>query len=412
MGKEVALAKQVLILWGTEAIPWDRLAQSVMHLNRKGVFIEHAKGNVPAGIKAVVEMERARQGVTEHASRDLISTLLATSAALCTDPRDKIYAILNLVTEDDPLKCGRPLRVDIDYEAETGKVYQRLAASYIARGDLRILSCVSRHLCSASNHMENIPSWVPDWTAVENDTPFILLNLSSAFPTSDRLYSQNPPEITDEGVLLLPCVTVDWVQGVVPTTALTKTPLIRPLSADDYESLQRTLEWLRASRDLVQAYINDTQNKVPIYEALCMAITASLTGDSQPAATEQYAELFLQYQEFLETTTNNFLSGWATQANQPALQLDFLHSDDTISPFEGKSISTTITTTTSELLAAIEASIYMWSSKRLLGVTQPGRVVLVPKGTREGDRVVLPTGSVRAVGSALRRREGVLYTSG
>ena len=55
--------------------------------------------------------------------------------------------------------------------------------------------------------------------------------------------------------------------------------------------------------------------------------------------------------------------------------------------------STTITTTTSQLLAAIEASIYMWSSKRLLGVTQLGRVVLVPKGTREGDRIVLPTGS-------------------
>lgn len=279
-----------------------------MNLHRKGVFVEHAKGNVPAGVKAVVEMERARQDPTEHVSRDLISLLLATSAARCTDPRDKIYAILNLVTEDDPLRCGQPLRVEVDYEAETGKVYQRLAERCIATGDLRILSCVSRHRCSASNHMDNIPSWVPDWTAVDNDTPFILLNLSSAFPTSDRLYSRAPPEITDEGVLLLPCVTVDWVQGVVPTTAFTKTPLIRPLSAGDYESLQRTLEWLRASQELVQAHTNGTQNAVPVYEALCIAITASLTGDSQPAATKRYAELFSHYQEFLETTTNNFLS--------------------------------------------------------------------------------------------------------
>ncbi|KAK8079011.1 hypothetical protein PG994_002818 [Apiospora phragmitis] len=336
-------------------------------------------------------MEKVRQGPVEQVSRDLISTLLATSAARCTDLRDKIYAILNLVTEDDPLRCGRPLRIEVDYEAEAGKVYQRLAASCIATGDLHVLSCVSQHRCSASNHMENIPSWVPDWTAVDNDTPFILLNLSMAFPASDRLYSQHPLEVTDEGVLLLPCVTVDWVQGVVPTTAFTKTPLFKPWSPGDYESLQRTLQWLRASQDLVQAHTNESRNEVPIYEALCMAITASLTGNCQPVTTERYDQCFQQYRDFLEATSENFFRGQPPQENQAELPLDIMRSDDLVSS-RCTSTSATITTTTSELLAAIEASIYMWSSKRLLWVTQLGRVVLVPKKTQEGDEIMLATG--------------------
>ncbi|KAK7993586.1 hypothetical protein PG989_006967 [Apiospora arundinis] len=399
--QEVALAKQVRVLWGEEAIPWDRLAQSIMHLNCKGVFLEHTRERSPAGVKAVVEMEKVRRGSKDRLSRDLISLLLATSEAQCTDPRDKIYAILNLVTEvDGPLGSGRALRVEVDYEAEAGKVYQRFATTSISMGDLRVLSCVSQHRYSTSNHMENVPSWVPDWTAVENDTPFILLNLTAAFPTSDRLYSENPPEVTDEGVLLLPCITIDYVQGVVPTTAFTKTPLVKPWSPDDYESLQRTLEWLRASQDLVQTHANESLIEMPIYEALCIAITASLTGNSRPATTEQYVQWFLQYRGFLEATADSFLSRRLpqqqenSQATALPLEISTRSNDDPAISSSSSTSTTIMTTTTSKLLAAIEASIYMWSSKRLLGVTQLGRVVLVPKGTQEGDRIVLPTGSV------------------
>ncbi|KAK8096731.1 hypothetical protein PG999_012675 [Apiospora kogelbergensis] len=385
-------------------MPWERLAQCVTHLNRKGVFLEHGRENALAGAKAVVEMEKVRRRSKNDISRDLLSLLLATSGARCTDPRDKLYAILNLVTDQEgPLLSSRTLRVEVDYEAEAGKVYQRFAAACISMGDLRVLSCVSPHRCSASNHMENIPSWVPDWTAIDNDTPFVLLNQTTAFPTSDRLYSERLPEITEEGILLLPCVTIDYVQGVVPTTSFAKTPLVKPWSPADYESLQRTLEWLRASHDLVQSQANKTLDEMLVYEALGMAVTASLTGNCQPVATDRYYPWLLQYVEFLEATTDNFLTGQLPQEERQDARLPLeliLSKGDAVPPSSlskrntpTSMFSTTITTTTSKLLAAIEASIYMWSSKRLLGVTQLGRVVLVPKGTREGDRIVLPTGS-------------------
>lgn len=46
------------------------------------------------------------------------------------------------------------------------------------------------------------------------------------------------------------------------------------------------------------------------------------------------------------------------------------------------------------IIPEVESSIYLWSSKRLFGITKGGRAVLVPQGTREGDRIVLPAFSV------------------
>lgn len=224
--QEVAFAKDIMILCGERAMPRWRLAQSVLYLHRKGVLLDYGLEKATVGVKAVAEMEKIRQKAKESdMPRDLISILLATSAAKCTDPRDKIYAVLGLV--DDGYE-RLETQIEVDYDADVGRVYQSLAEACIAKRDLRILSCVSqRQQQTALNVTTLPPSWVPDWTAVENDSPFIRYNLRTMFPEARSLYSEQQPQVTETNILQLPCIEVNEVQDVVPVTYFRKTPRSR-----------------------------------------------------------------------------------------------------------------------------------------------------------------------------------------
>ncbi|KAK6849440.1 hypothetical protein PG995_013273 [Apiospora arundinis] len=366
--QEVAFAKEISVICGEKAIPWWRLAQSVMYLHHKGVLLEYEENDkAMIGVKAVAEMEKVRQNAKEQdMPRDLISVLLATSAAQCTDPRDKIYAVLGLVGNEEygEQSNNKSPQVEVDYDADVGHVYQSLAQKYIAARDLRILSCVSRRKRTALGEGVDLPSWVPDWTAIENDTPFIRYNLCTMFPGAQWLPSKQQPDIIKSNILQLPCVEIDQVESVVPTTTFTKTPLVKAfLSPHDRISLLENAQWVRACRHLLGQLDFMTQQHRQTYqeaspEFLCFVLVAGLSSNGHPI--RDYEELFhAQYMALLD------------RAEDDPFRLSL---DDR----------------KKEIIAAVEAPIYLWSSKRLFGITKSGRAVLVPPGTRQGDRIVLP----------------------
>jgi hypothetical protein len=91
------------------------------------------------------------QGKQQHTLLELLRKTRSYQSSL---PSDKIYGLLNLVSDPD--------QVQVDYTKEGSAVYSDLTMDHIVRSkDLDILyDCYGVHLSSNLT----LPSWVPDWT--------------------------------------------------------------------------------------------------------------------------------------------------------------------------------------------------------------------------------------------------------
>lgn len=84
----------------------------------------------------------------------LLDALKGARVAESSDPRDKVFALLNLCHD------ASALGIEPDYSAKTADVFQYTARALIQAG------AGGRLLINASEHVSSLrlPSWVPDWT--------------------------------------------------------------------------------------------------------------------------------------------------------------------------------------------------------------------------------------------------------
>jgi hypothetical protein len=78
-------------------------------------------------------------------------------SSLATDPRDKVYALLGLLSDEDRGRFG----VLPDYELTTAECYIRAAASLLIHREN--LDSLTTDRTSNSHAAMNLPSWVSDW---------------------------------------------------------------------------------------------------------------------------------------------------------------------------------------------------------------------------------------------------------
>lgn len=108
----------------------------------------------------------------------LLELLERSRHAGATDPRDRVFAFLNLCKEkgEDDLAP--------DYTETVTETYMRLAKFAVSKGD------VSRLLCNAflSDSKLNLPSWVPDWSfssiPFENIAPEAAREVETGWPNA------------------------------------------------------------------------------------------------------------------------------------------------------------------------------------------------------------------------------------
>ena len=93
--------------------------------------------------------------------REIPLTELLQESRLCqaTDPRDKVFALLNLL-ETNSIVTRHSWLLDVDYDIPTPLVYTR-AARYTIETD-----CTLEIMCykDGTSKLTGLPSWVPDWT--------------------------------------------------------------------------------------------------------------------------------------------------------------------------------------------------------------------------------------------------------
>ena len=144
--QEVHFASEVKVLCGDKSVPWEALILTATYLEStlKELRIASAIAKFPNVI-------HIREKPKADESPGLLQSLHDTRHCKSTDPRDKVYALLNLVIE--------PSELFADYTRSKEDVYTWLARSIIERD-----SCLDV-LCGVQGKAgQGLPSWVPDWS--------------------------------------------------------------------------------------------------------------------------------------------------------------------------------------------------------------------------------------------------------
>ena len=125
--------------------------------------LRSVSGNANSPSGAPNQLFGARRGYySETGERETLGSLLERTCVLkpailplnATDPRDKIYGLLALATDSEQMG------ILPDYEKSTIEVYTDASRALIANGQTSILSW-----CQQSKRIEELPSWVPDFSS-------------------------------------------------------------------------------------------------------------------------------------------------------------------------------------------------------------------------------------------------------
>ena len=172
--QEVRLAKEgALVLCGYDSLPWREFCNAIFFL--KAI----SKPAVP-GIPSWKCVDRVDALSNLQFRRGLLSTLLLTRHGECTDKRDKVYAVLNLV--EVRARGG----LVADYSKTAYEVYQNLVLNHIEQNtSLDILK-----LCELGQPIADKPTWVPDFSSPNTYNPPDYFN-ASAKTTPHGMYIGN-----------------------------------------------------------------------------------------------------------------------------------------------------------------------------------------------------------------------------
>ncbi|KAI1271639.1 HET-domain-containing protein [Xylaria sp. FL0933] len=206
--QEAMLAKKATITCGSLSLPFRMLLRVFEHWNRKG-FRQIIGVSVSRPLFAMIQIKAA----VEQTTASLLRLLFYTTGSDSSDPRDRVFGLMNLVSGDSDLG------VDVDYNLTCAAVYTQLARHQIIHNKrLEFLTMAGLALYSGDL---DIPSWVADWSKC--DHIYMNLGISSHFRAAGSSASRSTANgtygleisaflfdaISDTGTEMLPagCIT-------------------------------------------------------------------------------------------------------------------------------------------------------------------------------------------------------------
>jgi hypothetical protein len=120
-----------------------------------------------------------RHSIQDNTPYRFVPLLKMLRSTLATNPRDKVFAICGLAADVGP----NGLHIPIDYSRSPSELYRSVAVAVLKQDSSLDLLQVSRPSCSTS--VLDLPSWVPDWSKADLDTPVNKSDLDMEENTSD-----------------------------------------------------------------------------------------------------------------------------------------------------------------------------------------------------------------------------------
>lgn len=149
--QEAMLSSNAIVQCGEHSIDWLSLRKTIL------VFFE--KTTLPGDIVDFLVLYS--HGLIHLARNTFQDLLMWTVNQKCTDPRDKIYGILSMISP----KLRR--EITVDYNMSVVDVYKDAVLA-----DIRVSKRVNiLRDCELKTYMKDWPSWVPTWTPGSSDFP-------------------------------------------------------------------------------------------------------------------------------------------------------------------------------------------------------------------------------------------------
>ena len=215
--QEVRLAREALLFCGNEGVQWESV--------RRAMFCLH-RSPQPEGIGGLIQRclkigddPGNKLDVFEH----LEIVLGDARSASCTDPRDRIFAVLSLAARSDTLGLAA------DYSKPAEAVFQDLVLHFTSK--LRSLDILIHCELRDDTGGMQLPTWAPNWTVPR---------LCNAIPLSSSCRGSTPRVRDQDGRVLTATGThvavIKCVESLPQTTVQDKF-----LSSSEIEAAIRAL---------------------------------------------------------------------------------------------------------------------------------------------------------------------------
>ncbi|KAL2073025.1 hypothetical protein VTL71DRAFT_10349 [Oculimacula yallundae] len=130
----------------------------------------------------------------------LLELFVATKRSVCSDPRDRVFALMSMLPPSDKAFGLVP-----DYTKSVSEVYYDIAVRHIRiSGSMQILS-----LAGMVQRIQKLPTWVPDWS-VPRDTNRLPRMRAASSSLSSGAYQLSDSTIQVTGVQI---ATIRWTKA-------------------------------------------------------------------------------------------------------------------------------------------------------------------------------------------------------
>lgn len=235
--QELALAKTALVQCGEWSISWKSFYSAWTFIASIAgamapFFVGHATSSSLSALGVTVAQ------MSRGSWQPLLQLLYRHRPALATNPRDKIFALAGIASENGESDIG----IVINYKVAVSKVYKEAASKMIRNNEnLDILSHIANYTGIGD---PDLPSWVPDWRTGGPSCPLVA-------PVTDfnaTLNSTTMPLFSfDESRIGLRGYQLDFVAiaGSLSRSTATRTLTIPYALWRHLDSLQDLDEWDR-----------------------------------------------------------------------------------------------------------------------------------------------------------------------
>ena len=168
MFQEAILARRLTVRYGGITCPWNMFTQAADTRSGSDLLVSGPSRKVLVFfsklVTGVAQNRESRASILgeqlpEYGATDMLALLRATAARKASDDRDKVFALLGLVS------TNMERVIFPSYEISTEDVYTATVSQIIAQG--RSLAPLYGDL--GRKNRKDLPSWVPDWSAVINE---------------------------------------------------------------------------------------------------------------------------------------------------------------------------------------------------------------------------------------------------
>lgn len=165
-----ARPERTILMCGKDMLPFAAFRKAVYCLGRNGEKSQNFAENMDSAWKLCMQRDYA-----------LVPLLYSTNNCKCSDPRDRVYALLGMVDA-----AVEENFIDVDYTKNVHEVYQETVIENIkASGRLDLLRS-----CEFQGELADLPSWTPDWRRQRRSQEFSSY-LASGLSRADADYDEN-----------------------------------------------------------------------------------------------------------------------------------------------------------------------------------------------------------------------------